>query len=73
MTANACGVPVLAGPAEATVLGNVMAQMIASGEVSGLKQARAVVRGSVDVKEYEPGDVETWGEAYGRFNTIIGG
>jgi len=67
MTANACGVPVLAGPAEATVLGNVLAQMIAQGEVAGLREAREVVRGSVEVKEYEPEDVEEWVEAYERF------
>jgi len=73
MTANACGVPVLAGPAEATVLGNVMAQMIASGEVGGLREARGVVRGSVDVREYLPGDVGAWAGAYEHFINIQGG
>ena len=73
MTANACGVPVLAGPAEATVLGNVLAQMIAQGEVSGLAQARDVVRGSFEVREYEPEDCEAWAEAYQRFKNILGG
>jgi len=73
MTANACGIPVLAGPAEATVLGNLAAQMVAQGEVAGLKEARAVVRGSVEVKEYLPEDVEEWREAYERFNNNIGG
>ncbi len=54
MTANACGVPVLAGPAEATVLGNILAQMIAQGELSNLKEARAAVKNSVAVQEYGP-------------------
>jgi rhamnulokinase/L-fuculokinase len=60
MTANACGAPILAGPAEATVLGNVLAQMIAQGELSGLREARDVVRRSVEVKEYLPEDTAAW-------------
>jgi len=71
MTANACGIPVLAGPAEATVLGNLAAQMIAQGEVAGLREAREVVRRSVEVREYLPEDVKAWREAYGRFGEII--
>ena len=70
MTANACGIPVLAGPAEATVLGNILVQMIAQGEVDGLKEARQVVRESVELKEYAPEDKGKWDEAYERFVTI---
>ena len=73
MTANACGIPVLAGPAEATVLGNLVTQMAAQGEVEGLREAREVVRRSVEVKEYGPEDVEEWREGYERFRGIIGG
>ena len=73
MTANACGIPVLAGPAEATVLGNLVTQMAAQGEVAGLREAREVVRRSVEVKEYTPEAVEEWAEAYDRFGKIIGG
>jgi len=69
MTANACGIPVLAGPAEATVLGNVAAQMIAQGEIKGLKEAREVVRGSVEVKEY---GLERWRSGEGRMNAFAG-
>jgi len=70
MTANACGIPVLAGPAEATVLGNLVTQMAAQGEVNGLREAREVVRGSVEVKEYGPSEVEEWREAYKRFKSV---
>jgi rhamnulokinase/L-fuculokinase len=70
MTANACGVPVLAGPAEATVLGNVLVQMVAQGEAGGLKEAREVVRGSVEVREYGASEVEEWREGYQRFNKL---
>jgi rhamnulokinase/L-fuculokinase len=67
MTANACGVPVLAGPAEATVLGNVLVQMIARGDFAGLAQAREVVRGSVEAREYAPEDKGTWSEGFRTF------
>jgi len=70
MAANACGVPVLAGPAEATVLGNVLAQMIAGGELSGLAQAREVVRGSFEVREYGVEDKEEWAKGYKKFVEI---
>ena len=70
MTANACGIPVLAGPAEATVLGNVLVQMIAQGEVASLKEARKVVRESVELQEYTPEDMGKWDEAYGRFKSV---
>lgn len=53
-TANACGIPVLAGPTEATALGNVMVQLIASGEVADLAAARALVRESFEIKEVDP-------------------
>ncbi|MCL2494305.1 MAG: rhamnulokinase [Oscillospiraceae bacterium] len=70
MTARACGIPVLAGPAEATVLGNLLAQMIAQGEVADLRQAREVVRGSFDLDVYGVDDGEAWREAYWRFKKV---
>ncbi len=58
-TADACGRPVLAGPVEATALGNVMVQAIA--------QARQVIRRSFPLDRYEPHDSSAWNDAYGRF------
>lgn len=52
--ANACGLPVFAGPVEGTSLGNLMVQMIAAGEFEDLAAARACVARSFDVKTYEP-------------------
>lgn len=72
MTANACGIPVLAGPVEATVLGNVLAQMIAQGEVSGLQQGRAVMKASAAVKEYTPQDCATWAKGWEKFTQLAG-
>lgn len=68
MTADACGIPVAAGPEEATAIGNLMMQAIAAGEVADLKQAREIVAASFDLKKYDPStDRAIWDEAYGRF------
>lgn len=54
MTADALGVPVWAGPVEATAMGNILVQAMAAGEVDGLSGLRDVVRRSVSPKIYEP-------------------
>ncbi len=54
LCADACGVPVTAGPVETTALGNVCVQMIALGQLSGLDEARALVRRSFPLTEYVP-------------------
>ena len=68
MTADACGIPVAAGPEEATAIGNLMMQTIAAGELKDLSEAREVVSASFDLKRYEPtGERNLWDEAFGRF------
>ncbi|MGH7138749.1 MAG: rhamnulokinase, partial [Pirellulales bacterium] len=64
-TADACGRLVLAGPVEATALGNVLVQTIASGEVSAITQGRDVIRRSFPLARYEPRDAALWNDAYG--------
>jgi len=54
LCANACQLPVSAGPVEASALGNVCAQMIAMGEIAGLDEARALIRQSFPIDEYLP-------------------
>lgn len=54
LTANATGKTVCAGPTEATAVGNIMAQMIQAGELKSLTEARACVRESFEIKEYQP-------------------
>jgi rhamnulokinase len=55
LTADACEVPVIAGPVEATALGNVLVQARARGLLSGdLETLRALVRGTQDIRSYEP-------------------
>lgn len=68
MTADACGIPVAAGPEEATAIGNLMMQAIAAGEVKDLAQARQIIAASFELKHYEPtADRAMWDEAYERF------
>lgn len=69
-TATACGRPVIAGPIEATVMGNLLTQVRARGELSSLADIRAVVRDSGDVTEIEPEAPAAWNEAYERFNRL---
>jgi rhamnulokinase len=66
-TAEAAGLPVLAGPEEATLLGNLLVQAMALGEVSSLEQAREVVRASFTPVTYEPSGSSEWTEARARF------
>lgn len=54
MTADACGIPVVAGPAEATALGNIMVQARAAGVIGSLSEMRQYIRRSIETKTYEP-------------------
>jgi rhamnulokinase len=66
-TAEATGLPVLAGPEEATVLGNLLVQAIALGEIASLEEARDVLRASFEPTAYEPSGSAAWQEARERF------
>jgi rhamnulokinase len=66
-TADACQRPVIAGPVEATAMGNLLTQVRASGELSSLAEMREVVRKSSDVTRYEPKVSSSWNEAADRF------
>jgi rhamnulokinase len=72
LTADVCRRPVVAGPIEATAIGNILVQAMATGDVKSLADARAIVRASFDVKRYEPRDTKRWDEAYTRFKGLIG-
>lgn len=71
-TASATGRPVLTGPIEAAAAGNLCAQFIAHGEMSGIQEARQAIRNSFEIKEYLPENTHAWDEAYGRFTEIAG-
>lgn len=65
--ADACRRPVVTGPVEATALGNVMVQAIATGHLAGLGEGRAAIAASIAQETFEPGPDAGWDEAYGRF------
>src|SRR5213078_1145911 len=71
-TAQAAGVQVLAGPEEATLLGNLLVQAMALGEIASLAEVREVVRRSVTLDVYEPRDPAGWHEAGERLDRLIG-
>ncbi len=65
--ADACNRPVLAGPVEATAIGNVLVQAIGLGILGSLADAREVVRHSFDVRTYSPRNSDSWQAPYQRF------
>ena len=68
MTADACGIPVCAGPEEATAMGNIVMQAIAAGEIADLSQAREVIANSTELKYYQPtAQREAWDAAFEKF------
>jgi rhamnulokinase len=69
-TADAAGMPVVAGPVDATAIGNLAVQAIALGELSTLDEARAVIRDSFEPTVYEPEVSAAWREARERFVKI---
>jgi rhamnulokinase len=71
LTADACGRPVVAGPVEATVLGNVLVQARSAGELESLADLRQVVRESAALKTYEPSATAAWNDVYSRFIDLV--
>jgi rhamnulokinase len=71
MTACACGIPVVAGPEEATALGNIAIQLMAGGGAENLRDIRNKISKSSDLITYQPINTEQWDAAYTRFQKII--
>jgi rhamnulokinase len=73
LTADATGRTVIAGPVEATALGNAGVQLMALGRLGGIDDLRAVVERSTPVETYEPSaERGAWDEAHGRFRQLTG-
>ncbi len=72
-TADACGRPVLAGPVEATALGNVLVQATGLGLLGSLADGREVVRRSVGLTAYEPREPDRWQGPWERFTNLVRG
>jgi rhamnulokinase len=72
LAADAMQRSVIAGPIEATAMGNILMQALALGYVGSLEEAREVVRSSFQTGTYEPGNGGAWTEAYGRYLDLLG-
>ena len=66
-TADAMGLPVVAGPAECSAMGNLLMQDYGCGAVSGLEEIRQVVRRSVSLETFRPRNHDLWEAAYEQF------
>lgn len=69
-TSDATGLPLLAGPAEATALGNVLVQAIGLGQLRDLAEGRERVRRSFAPTPFTPGDTAPWEAAWARFQRL---
>jgi rhamnulokinase len=71
MTANACGLKVVAGPEEATAVGNAMVQALGLGVIEKMAEALQMIRGAFPIREFKPEKGETWMRAYERFRAVL--
>jgi rhamnulokinase len=72
MTADACRRRVIAGPVEATALGNLAVQLIAHSSLASIAEARNLLRVSFDLQEFRSKPTADWDEAFERFQSLIG-
>ncbi|MDP2918688.1 MAG: rhamnulokinase family protein [Dehalococcoidia bacterium] len=70
LAADATGLPVHAGPAEATAIGNLLVQAMALGRLASLEALREVVRRSFDLTTYEPRHTSDWDKAFEHFKRL---
>ena len=71
-SANACGVPVVCGPIEATAMGNIAVNLMGSGDIRDVWEARKVISASFEPKNYTPADTDAWEKAFGEFSKVQG-
>jgi rhamnulokinase len=71
MAADACNRPVVAGPVEATAIGNLMMQAVADGAVGNIAQAREIISRSFAVQQFLPKNPRPWDAAYEKFQGLL--
>ncbi len=72
-TANAIQAPVITGPVEATAMGNILGQAMATGDIPDLETARKIVGASTPTQRYEPADAPLWEKAFLRYQKVCQG
>lgn len=70
-TSNVCGLPVIAGPVEATAIGNTLSQLEYHGEISNTNDRYDLIRTSFDIDDYTPYDYDMWNEEYRKYNIFF--
>jgi rhamnulokinase len=72
MTANACGRPMIAGPAEAAALGNAIVQAVATGHLGSLAEGRAAVKDSIELVYFKPEKNRDWQRGFEHYKLVVG-
>ena len=70
-SANAMGIPVLAGPVESACAGNILVQAMACGDLASVEDIREIVKRSFPTVQYDPIDTDVWADAYSKYCKII--
>jgi len=68
--ANACGIPVIAGPVEATAAGNILTQALATGALGSWQEIREIIHNSFPLTTYQPEDSDAWFSAGERLKGL---
>ena len=71
LASQSLGIPVVAGPIEATALGNIVLQLIALGEIESIDEGRKIIAETEKVKTFSQAHTPDWDEAFDRFCNII--
>ena len=71
LASQSLGIPVVAGPVEATALGNIVLQLIALGEIESIEEGRRIIAETEKVKTFNEKHTPDWDEAFERFCQIV--
>ena len=70
MTADACNCTVVAGPVEATSIGNLAMQLVGTGKLSSINEVRQLIRRSFDTVVFQPQNPDAWNDPAERFSAL---
>ena len=71
LTSNIAGLPLIAGPAETTSIGNFLMQLKGNGDIDNLKEGREVSGKSSHIIHYNPKNNKNWDDEYGNYLKIL--
>lgn len=71
MTADATGLITVAGPVEASSIGNCLVQLITHGHIKDIHKAREIVNHSFNIQSYHPKNEQVWNEHYDRYKQVL--